>query len=119
GRRRGGRPGHGRRGRGRIADLAGGLVVVPGVAQVVPLLRPLLRAGWRRRVPDVEVPLARQRDDLVQAVAIDVTDGRVGDVPAAGPPGPAGRVGVGLGGVVYQVARRALDVLVRRRTAGV
>ena len=83
------------------------------------LLRPLLRSGRRRGVPDVEIPLPRQRDDLVQPVAVHVADGRIGDVPAAAELGPAERLGAGDVVGVEEVARRALDDLGRRPAADV
>src|SRR5437870_8834707 len=81
-----------RRGRRGVARLAGRLLVVAGVAQVVTLLRPFIRAGRRGRVPYEEVPLAGEDDDVVAPVAVDVADGRVGYVPAARELRPAGRL---------------------------
>src|SRR5205823_14520603 len=89
-----------------VARLPGRLLIVARVAEVVPLLRPLLAPGRGGRVPDEQVALAREDHNLVHAVTVDVADGGVGDVPAAGELGPAGRLDpVGVDGV--QVVARA------------
>src|SRR5437879_13495289 len=75
-----------------VARLPGRLLIVARVAEVVPLLRPLLAPGRGCRVPDEQVALAREDHHLVPAVTVDVADGGVGDVPAAGELGPAARL---------------------------
>src|SRR5919198_1180984 len=75
-----------------VARLPGRLLMVARVAEVVPLLRPLLAPGRGCRVPHEQVALAREDDHLVPAISVDVADGGVGDVPAAGELGPAGRL---------------------------
>src|SRR5438128_7075869 len=98
-----------------VARLPGRLLVVARVAEVVPLLRPLLSPSCSCRVPEKQVALAREDHHLVHAVTVDVADGGVGDVPAAGELGPPGRLDpVGVEGVQV-VARAALDDLRQRR----
>src|SRR5207248_9731468 len=75
-----------------VARLPGRLLIVARVAEVVPLLRPLLAPGRGCRVPDQQVALAREDHDLVHVLTVDVADGGVTDHPPAGELGPAGRL---------------------------
>src|SRR5438552_19179886 len=94
-----------------VARLPGRLLVVARVAEVVPLLRPLLSPGCSCRVPDEQVALAREDHHLVHAASVDVADGGAGDVPAAGELAPAGRLDpVGLEAVAVGASAARADL---------